>query len=369
MPASSPALTREFVTRTLFVLGVGLLALLSIKLSTLWVLLFGAVVVAVILRSIADPLRRHAKLPDGLAVLAAVLTVLLVVALVSALFGYQIYRQANDLVAIVPRAWEVLQARLSATPLGAQVLEQARQIGGQADRVFALAPKIAGAVASGVTTLALVMVAGVYLAAHPEQSRDGVVSLFPLGSRPRMRQVMDASGLALKGWFRAQLVSMVLVGSLVGVGLRLLGIPSPLALGLVAGLAQFVPIVGPIAAAAPALLIAATAGGEKLALTGALFVGVSQLESNLITPMVQKNVADLPVVVGVFAVVGFTLLFGPLGGLFATPMAVVIYTLLVMLYRQDVLGDVDAHAPGRERPKADAKTGTKAGATVGSTAR
>ena len=342
-----PALSRAFVQRTLFVLGAGLALLVSIKLASLWVLMFGAVVVAVILRAVADPLRRLTRLPDGLAVLAAVLVVVSAVGLVLALFGYQISKQAGDLVAIVPRAWEVLQARLSASPLGAVVLEQARSVGGQAGRVFALAPKIAAGVASGVTTLALVVVAGVFLATHPDRARDGAVSMFPLRARPRMREVMDACGRALQGWFRAQLVSMVLVGTLVGVGLRLLGIPSPLALGLVAGLAQFVPLVGPILSAVPALLIAATAGAQEFALTGALFVGVSQLESNFITPMVQKNVADLPVVFGIFAVVGFTLLFGPLGGLFATPMALVIYTMTTMLYRQDVLGDADAHAPGQ----------------------
>ncbi len=343
------ALSRPFVTRTAFVLGAGLLILVSIKLATLWVLLFGAVVVAVILRAIADPLHRHVRLPDGLAVLAAVLVVVAVIGLVFALFGYQIYRQANELTAIVPRAWETLQARLSASPLGAQLLEQARNAGGQADRVFALAPKIAAGVATGVTTLVLVAVAGVYLATQPASSRDGVLSLFPLAARPRLREVLDACGVALKGWFRAQLVSMLLVGSLVGLGLWALGIPSPLALGLIAGLAQFVPIVGPILSAVPALVIAATAGAQQLALTGALFVGVSQLESNLITPMVQRNVADLPVVMGVFGVVGFTLLFGPVGGLFATPMTLVLYTLVTMLYRQDVLGDAAAHAPGQAK--------------------
>lgn len=346
---SRSALSRAFVARTLFVLGAGFLLLLSVKLGQLWVLLFGAVVVAVILRSIADPLKRYVRMPDGLSVLAAALTVLAVVALVLVLFGYQIYRQAEELAAIVPRAWEVLQARLSSSPLGAWALAQAQGATGQAGRVFALAPKIAAGVASGTATLFLVVISGLYLAIAPASSRDGVASLFPITARPRLKQVMDACGQALKGWFLAQLVSMILVGTLVGVGLWALGIPSPLALGLVAGLAQFVPIVGPILAAVPALIIAATAGLDKLALTGGLFLAVSQLESNFITPMVQRNVADLPVVFGIFAVVGFTLLFGPVGGLFATPMALVIYTLVTMLYRQDVLGDTDAHAPGEEK--------------------
>jgi predicted PurR-regulated permease PerM len=243
----------------------------------------------------------------------------------------------------------VLQARLAAHPLGARLLAEGRELGGEASRVFALAPKIAGNIASGLTGLILVCVAGIFLAAQPVSAREGVLSLAPKGSRPRLREVMNACGRALKGWLRAQLVSMVLVGTLVGVGLTLIGVPAPLALGLFAGLAQFVPILGPIVSAVPALLMAALGGVEMFAFTAGLFLLVSQLESNLITPLVQRNVAALPVVFGIFAVIGFGALFGAPGALFATPLALVVYTIVTMLYRQDVLGDTHLEAPGEQR--------------------
>jgi predicted PurR-regulated permease PerM len=161
---------------------------------------------------------------------------------------------------------------------------------------------------------------------------------------------MNACGFALKGWLKAQLVSMVLVGGLVGIGLALIGVPAPVALGLASGVAQFVPIVGPIVSAAPGLLVAATGGLQPLLLTLALYVGVSQLEANLITPLVQRNVASLPVVLGIFGVVGLGTLFGPLGVLFAMPLTLVVYTAVTMLYRQDVLKDETAAAPGQPPP-------------------
>ncbi len=337
-----------FVARTLFVLGAAAAFVLSAKLAPLFLLIFGAVVVAVILRSVADPLTRWTPIKGGWSVLAAVLVVVAVLAGVSYLFGRQVADQANALSEQVPRAWDTLQTRLSATPIGAQVLEQLKSALGQADRVFALAPKFALGFASGVTTLVLVLVAGVYLAIHPAQSRDGILTMAPKAHRERLRYVMDCTGRALKGWFKAQLVSMLLVGSLVGLGLWPLGVPSPLALGLFAGAAQFVPVVGPIVSALPALILAATNGPEQAGLTLALFVCVSQLESNFITPMVQKNVASLPVVFGIFAVVGFGGLLGPLGVLFATPMALTLYTLTTLLYRQDVLGE-NMRAPGEPR--------------------
>ena len=351
--AREPLLPPQFVARCLFFLGAVAALILSAKLAQLYLLLFGAIVVAVILRAIADPISKWTPVKGGFAVLAAVLVVVGVIGGISYLFGSQVSQQANQLSEQVPRAWNTAQQRLSATPIGAGVLTQLKAATDQAGRVFALAPKFALGLASGVTTLVLVLVAGVFLAAHPSQSREGVLTMVPKAARPRLREVLNACGRALRGWFMAQLVSMTLVGSLVGLGLWPLGVPAPLALGLFAGVAQFVPVVGPIVSAAPALLLAATGGAQTFLFTLLLFVGVSQLESNFITPMVQKNVASLPVVFGIFAVVGFGGLLGFLGVLFATPMALTLYTVVTMLYRQDVLGD-DVKAPGEKTAGAQA---------------
>lgn len=326
--------------------SVYFLALGAVKLANLWILIFGSVVVAVVVRAIADPLVDRFRFKDGLAVLTAIATILAVLAGIGFLFGQLISEQVHQLLLKLPGAWAQLQARLEASPAAGQIIEQLQNLGSEAGRALAIAPRIAMGAISGFATLVLVLVAGVFLAAQPSRAREGVLVMAPKGVRPRLREVMNTCGLALKGWVKAQLLSMVLVGSLVGLGLWAIGVPAPLALGLVAGLAQFVPIVGPIAAATPALVVAATGGAQMLLLTLALFVGVSQLEANLITPLVQKSVASLPVVLGIFAVVAFGTLFGPLGVLFATPLTLVLYTMLTMLYRQDVLHDEDAKAPG-----------------------
>jgi predicted PurR-regulated permease PerM len=328
--------------------GVYFLAQGAIHLASLWILIFGSVVVAVVIRSIADPLVRWAKVKDGLAVLIAVLLILAFLTLVGFLFGRQINQQVQQLMARLPAAWAQFQLRLDASPMLGRVVDQLRNATSEAGKALALAPKIAMGVMSGVATLFLVIVAGVFLATQPVQAREGVLALAPKPSRDRLRQVMNTIGGALKGWLKAQVVSMVLVGSLLGVGLALIGTPAPLALGLLSGLAQFVPIVGPIVSAIPALLMAATGGMQMLLLTLALYVGVSQLEANLITPLVQKNVASLPVVLGIFGVVGLGTLFGPLGVLFATPLTLVLYTAVTMLYRQDVLHDDAATTPGQK---------------------
>jgi predicted PurR-regulated permease PerM len=336
------------IIATAFILvGVYFLAQGLVHLAGLWMLIFGSVVVAVVIRALADPLVRWTPLNNVLAVLVSVLVILVVLAGAGALFGRQVNIQVQQLIERIPGAWAQFQVQLESSPALGWAFDRLRETASQADGALALAPKIASATLSGLASLLLVFVAGVFLALHPAESREGLLSLAPKPARPRLREVLNACGTALKGWLRAQLVSMVLVGGLVGTGLALIGVPAPVALGLASGLAQFVPIVGPIASALPGLLVAATSGLEPLLLTLALYVGVSQLEANLITPLVQRNVAALPVMLGIFGVVALGLLFGPLGVLFANPFTLVIYTVVTMLYRQDVLGDETATAPGQ----------------------
>lgn len=321
-------------------------ALGAVRLANLWMLIFGAIVAAVVIRAIADPLVRRFKLPDGVAVLLAILSILTLVGVIGTLFGAQISVQVQQLTDRLPGAWALLQARIEGSPAAGAIFEQLRNLSSEAGQALAIAPKLLMGLASGVTTLVLVLVAGIFLAIKPSAAREGLLAIAPLSARPRLRGVLNACGVAMKGWIKAQTISMLLVGTLVGLGLWAIGVPAPLALGLLTGLGQFVPIVGPIASAVPALLVASSAGGEAVLMTLGLYVAVSQLEANLITPLVQKNVAALPVVLGIFGVVALGTLFGPLGVLFATPLTLVAYTAVTMLYRQDVLHDPAAQAPG-----------------------
>ena len=348
MPTSSPLTTSRILLAAVILVAVYMLAQGAVRLASLWMLVFGSVVVAVVVRAIADPLVRWTRLKDGLAVLLSVILILVVLGSVGFLFGQEINIQVQQLLERLPGAWAQFQAWLAQSPAMADLVAQARTLGAEAKQALALAPRFARGLVSGVATLFLVVVAGIFLATHPAQAREGVLSMFPKRRRARLREVMDACGRALKGWLKAQLFSMVLVGAMTGVGLAIIGVPSALGLGLLTGLAQFVPIVGPIVSTIPSVLVAATQGWETALLAVLLHVVISQLEANFITPMVQKNVANLPVVLGIFAVVGIGSLFGPLGVLFATPLALVLHTLVTMLYRQDVLHDPEAKAPGEK---------------------
>lgn len=344
-------LDADFVQKTLFLLLILGLAALTIKLISLWLLVFGAIVVAVILRAVAEPLITYLKFKESLAVLSALIIVILFLSAAGYLFGREIVEQTNNLSEQLPAAWTTLQAQMRTSEVGAFLLDQLNALSQQASGVLSLIPRIAGEVASSIANLVVVIVAGIFIAINPISYRNGVVRLFPNSQKLRARESLDASGRALRLWLLGQLFSMVLVGTLTTIGLSIAGVPSSMALGLMSGLAQFVPIVGPVVSAGPGLLLAASDGSTTFIWALVVYLGVSQLESNVITPMVQKHVAAIPTVITLFAVLGFGSLLGPLGVLFATPLTVVLHTLVMKLYVGEVLGDKGAEAEVEGEPK------------------
>ena len=118
------------------------------------------------------------------------------------------------------------------------------------------------------------------------------------GTREQISVTLNDSGHALRRWLGAQLIAMIIVGTLIGVGLAVVGVPSALALGMIAGVAEFVPIIGPVIGAIPALLLASTESFEMVLWTLAVFVVVQQVESNIIMPIVAGRAVELPPAVG-----------------------------------------------------------------------
>jgi predicted PurR-regulated permease PerM len=329
-------LTPGFMQRVLFVVLAVFGAFIVFKLTGLWLLIFGAVVIATVLRALAEPLIKYTPLNDTWAVLSVLVAVLAFLALTISLFGLQIADQAHILSTELPAAWDAVQTKIETLPLGAQIHSQIEQLGQQAGGLTSKLPLVAGNVLSSVADTFVALIAGVILAINPARYRDGVVFLMPDKHKGKMRDALNTAGGALRLWFIGQFISMILVGTLTGIGLSIIGLPSAVTLGLLSGLAQFIPLVGPVVSAGPGLLLAAMSGWQTVLWTLVIYTGVSHLESNFITPMVQRRIADIPIIITLFAVIGFAGLMGPMGVLFAMPLTVIIYTLVRKLYAGEV---------------------------------
>jgi predicted PurR-regulated permease PerM len=133
---------------------------------------------------------------------------------------------------------------------------------------------------------------------------------------------------------------MLCVGAITAAGLLVLGVPLALALGIIAGLLNFVPYLGPVLSGVPAVLIAFTQSPGDALNTLLLFVLIQNIEGYVLTPMLQRRAVSIPPALGIVAIVGLGSLFRIYGVLFGTPLLLVIMILVWMLYVEDNLNSV-----------------------------
>lgn len=328
--------SNDIARLTLIVVGVVCATLLVWQLRSLILMVFAAALFAVIFHAAAAVIARWTRLPHGISLALAVAVLVAGVSFILYLFGKQFSVQMQNLFDQLPAAWSVFKVRTGLPDLDRQVLAQLREMAPNGGAVLGAIGSVVGGVGGALSGLLLALVAGIYIAVQPKRYLDGLVVLFPDRHRASVREALRVAGVALHKWLIGQLVAMTLVGMLAGVGLWLLDVPSPLALALIAGLLEFVPVAGPFASAVPAILLALAIGWQKAALVAVLYFGIQQVEGNLITPLVQQQSVDLPPALTLFSLVAFGLLFGLLGVLLAAPLTVCLYVWVKRLYLHEM---------------------------------
>jgi predicted PurR-regulated permease PerM len=337
---------RSFPNRVLVTVGIVAVSILTlylfVVLSRVLLIVFAGVLMAVGLGGGADILRRRTPMerPGALAVVIA--GVVVVPSLVSGIIGPSLTGQINDLIVQLPEAVARFRERIATQEWTRRLLADPNAV-----RDFMPSPKeVMGGVTSAfsrtlgvVANVFVIVFIGIYGAAAPGAYVSGIVHLTPKRHRDRAHEVLDALAHALRWWLVGRLTMMSVVGVLTTLGLWIAGVPTPLALGLLAALLSFVPYVGPILSFIPAVLVALMVSLTKVAYVVVVFGIVQTLESYVITPLVQQRAVSLPPVILITAQIAMGVLAGATGVLLAAPLAIVVIVLLQMLYVEDVLGD------------------------------
>jgi len=329
-------------------IALALVGALAWQLASVLLLLFGAAVIAVLLKALADPVTRHTPLSRGLSLGVVVLAIIALLVGGGWLFGIQITTQINGILERAPAAWNLLQAHLAANPVGRYILhnvDPSKLVSGSG--VFSGVTTMATNTAGALTEILLVLVGGVYLALDPAMYVNGLLILTPRRIRANLGRAMHESGEAMRAWLFGQLIAMVVIGVMTGIGMALIHTPSALVLGLFAGLTEFIPLIGPFIGAVPALLTALSVNPHQVLLTAIVFLVIQQLESNAIQPVIQRRMVAVAPVVSLFSLAALGLLFGPIGLVLSAPLTVIIVVWVKALYVRDVLGEaIDPNEKG-----------------------
>lgn len=381
---------------------VGVVALLVVVAFLSWhvanrlLLTFFGVLLAVMFSGLAGQLSRRLRLPYGAAVGVVVLAMLGLLAATGLLLGPRLSNELDRLGGQVSGAVAELRGQVRSLPGGQWMLdrlpdlsvpgtdaaaaeermteadpaetpilppqEPAAGADGGGEEEEAAAQNLAGAVAAtlrGVITafadLFYVVIIGIFLALNPDLYRSGVIRLFPRERRDGVRRTLDEVASTLHGWLLGQLVAMVTIAALAGIGLALLGVPLVLALVFLTFLFEFIPTVGPWLAGIPAVLVALTQGPSTALWVILLYVGIELAEGNLLYPVIQKHAAHLPPALTIFAIFVMGALFGFVGVLVAAPLAATLLTIVRINWVEDALegGRTGDDAPPRRASTAD----------------
>ena len=335
---------KDTAQHALVYVGIGVSIVLLLML--LWyaidvfLLLFIGIFIAVLLRAPADWLAARSGWSEGVTLS---LVIFLLLALLSAgafLFGRTVVTQSWQLTQQLPKVVDKVRERVNKTEYGKRVMEATEAPPPEASaQVLGKGIRLVGSTFAAFGSLVVVLFLGIFLAWQPRAYANGFVRLFPERRRKRAREVLDAIGEVLKRWLVGQMVLMAIVGTLTGIGLMLLGVPFALPLALFAGLAEFVPYVGPIVAAIPAVLVAFAERPDLAIWVGALYLAVQSIESYVLTPIIQHRAVYLPPALLLFSQVVLGVTAGPLGVIVATPLAAAGMVAVNKLYVEDVLGD------------------------------
>lgn len=220
---------------------------------------------------------------------------------------------------------------------GRRVLDEAhsvaKQLGGLAARTAGILASAGGALGAAL----FVTFTAIYVATSPDAYRAGFIRLVPKPRRQRASEVLDMLATTLRRWLWGRCISMVTVGVVTTLGLWVIGIPLALTLGVISGVLGFVPNIGPILSAVPALLIALTGDTTDVSFVAALYVGVNFLDGYLLTPWLQKRAVSVPPALILCSQVMLGAFWGLLGVMLATPLCACTIVLVRELYVKDTL--------------------------------
>ncbi len=319
----------QVVIVVLTILAVVGAALIVLRLIDLLILVFVALVITATIRPMKAALQRR-RIPKGLAVLLIYLGILGVLAGLFVIVIPVLIDQGGALIRGLPQVYASLISSLENNsndflrslpqrlPTGDQLATQLQAEGGV---ILTGVLGIGASVLAFLGQLLSVIILSVYLTFDQSRLERFWLSLAPTKRRPELLAIWREIETRLGTYVRGELLLMTSIGVLAGLGYWAIGLPYPLALGALAGLLEFVPMVGPTLGAIPAVLVALAISPTTALLVVLYSVVIQVTENNILVPrMMGKSVGVSPVMV-IVAIFAFTSLLGIAGALLAIPLA------------------------------------------------
>ncbi|TPE59529.1 AI-2E family transporter [Sandaracinobacter neustonicus] len=328
----------EYAARVVITILLVVLTLALWRMRDVLLIVFAGVLVGIILNALSHRIGRLTGLGHRMALAVATISLFGLLAGLFYFFGQEISSQLRELGARLPQAWADLTRIVADSGYQDQVNEQIKSSIPSGGTIISILSSLVSGISGSVTGLALAVMGGIYMAAQPGVYQQGVVLLAPKGRAQVANHAIGRAGFALRAWLKGQFISMTFTAVFITVGLTLIGVPTPVALGLIAGLCGFIPMIGPLVGAAVGLLVALTVDTHTFLMTVLLYLVVQQLAGSVIEPLIMQRTVKVPPALTLFGLLAIGALFGVVGVLLGGPILVSAYVLARELYVKDALG-------------------------------
>jgi len=336
-PGRTHGIDLRFIAEaTAVVLAMATAAAVAYLLLDILLLFFVGIVLAAALQPWHVALGRWG-VPKGLAVLLIYLVILVSLVLMALIIGPVLIEQIGRFTSEAPESYANVRSWLRNSGngplefLGARIPTFERLAPALAD----LSPQLLRGTLGVTTSIVLlpgyfvtVLAIAFYWTMEVPRFERLILSLIAVERRPRALNAWHEIEAKLGGFIRGQGLAMLFIAGVSAAGYMLIGLPNVLALGVLAGLLEAVPWIGPVLAVGPALLIALPMGPDKAGLVIGLAFVLQVLENNVLIPRIMNRSVGVSALVSLLAILAFGTLYGILGVLIAIPMAAVIQVLL-----------------------------------------
>lgn len=291
--------------------------------------LFASILLAVLLHGLASLLARYTHLPYRLALSLVVVGVVTLLAMTIYFVAPSIIAQSSEIADTISHALEELSKWVSAALPSLKI---------SPEQLPTLSQVTSGFVSYGssmiykVLTVVIVVFIGFYAALNPPLYVKGFAGLFPPESCTRVCEILDAIGHSLHWWLLGRTTMMVAVAILTFLGLWMLAIPLALTLALIAGLLTFIPYLGALISAIPAVVIGFTQSPLHAAYVVLIYLAAHLLEGYILAPFIQQRLVHLPPALMLGSQALMAALFGIKGAALAAPVVVVLMVATKLTY-------------------------------------
>jgi predicted PurR-regulated permease PerM len=338
---------RTFARRILIALTVMGAAALVCYTANLLLLLFAAVLGAILLNAAVVWVCARTRLKHEFSYLLVLFVIIAVIGIGSWLLIPRVVLQLGQLGAAVPEGMENAQKWLNGSATGRVFTSHSSTLfNGIASSISHFGFEAVDA----LIALAIAVILSAYFAANPTEYEEGILRLIPPDRRRGTSRVFRDVASTMGWWMIGQLVPMTVLGIVSIVGLLIIGVPLAFTLGLFTGIMIFIPFVGAMIAFVVTTLVAISSDPSKVPLIAVVFIIIHILEGYILTPLVQKRAVHLPPALTILSQVLMTTLFGFLGLVLATPIAAGGLVLVKRIYL-----DESVESPGFGSLSADTK--------------